>query len=436
MTHINSHAVGVMTDPKEILGALDNNNLPPRIVEPSEDNQSLLFEMATATTGDNTFYGRYIVPVFPHFLALPNTSLTGKIVLIDNTLYISDIASSEARSISSVVAYLLVQDSFLDTPIKSYPTIVHIDKATYLTYRQTEFAKRDQTIDLELEKFDDSIGTVSAKISEDEVVLGVSTNRIESLKDDREKEYRDCISEGYYEDNEFIRVNTKTDCQPIRDRWNVSIDSEEEIVDETEKRIEENNTLLTRLEETQEAYDAQKSASDIKVGHITFERGKFEPPSTIQIADDTQLIPTLADYYAVLVHEYLHYTSYIATEQRLKSSFFEEGLTEYFARKIIKKHLSARTNVGYPVHTKIIGEIARMIPESELWDIYVTKDNEALKRALDRVYGDGFYDANFVYFEAFSYTSDISQVISLTNHIMEEINGEPFSPEDFLKDED
>lgn len=434
MTHINSRAVGVITDVHEIISSLTSQNTPPKIVETDENTRSLLFEMASVTTGEETFYGKYIVPAFPSFLAIPNNSLGGNIVLIDNTLFITDINSQEARQISPVVGYLLVKDSFWDTFIKSYPSIVHIDKESYLVYRSTQFTTRDQTLDAELEKFEDSIGTVSAQIQEDEFVLGVSTNRVEELQDIREKEYRDCIAEGYYEEKEFIRVNSKSDCQPIRDRWNVSIEDEQSLLDETEARLEENDELLTRLEETLEAFSTQKVAADIKAGHITFERGKFEPPQTIQIADDRELVPTLSDYYAILVHEYLHYTSFIATDRKLKSSFFEEGLTEYFARKVIAKHLDANTNIGYPVHTKIIGEITRLIPESELWDIYMTKDNEALERTLDRVYGDGFYDENFVYFEAFSYTSDISQVISLTNHIMEEINGEPFSPEDFLQE--
>jgi hypothetical protein len=71
-----------------------------------------------------------------------------------------------------------------------------------------------------------------------------------------------------------------------------------------------------------------------------------------------------------------------------------------------------------------------MIPESELAEIYFTKDEVALQKALDRVYGDGFYENNQVIFETLQYTSSPKQALKLANDIMKRIGGEPLTEKD------
>src|SRR3989344_2958924 len=58
-----------------------------------------------------------------------------------------------------------------------------------------------------------------------------------------------------------------------------------------------------------------------------YELGLFEEPSTIKVVLESTSDTALADYLAVLAHEYLHYTSYVSEERSLPQ-FFEEGLTE------------------------------------------------------------------------------------------------------------
>ena len=110
--------------------------------------------------------------------------------------------------------------------------------------------------------------------------------------------------------------------------------------------------------------------------------------------------------------------------------FFEEGLTEYFARKIVEKNLNIETNIGYPVYYKIISEMTNIIPETELAVIYFTKDQNALVSALNRVYGDNFYQNNRILFASLQFTSNRNQTLQIANEIMKKINGTPLTLQD------
>lgn len=160
------------------------------------------------------------------------------------------------------------------------------------------------------------------------------------------------------------------------------------------------------------------------------ELGVFENRDSIKLVFDTTNPHAIANYVATLTHEYLHYASFVNDEQRFDNSFFEEGLTEYFARAAVKDALQTDTNLGYPVQAKIIKEMTNIIPESELAEIYFTKDEVALEKALDRVYGDNFYQNNQVIFETLQYASNAKQVLKLANDIMKRINGTPLTEKD------
>jgi len=79
--------------------------------------------------------------------------------------------------------------------------------------------------------------------------------------------------------------------------------------------------------------------------------------------------------------------------------------------------------LGYPVFVKIIAEMTKLIPESELADIYFTKDQATLEKTLDRVYGDGFYRNNKILFTSFQYASSQQQLLKLGNDVMKQIGG-------------
>src|SRR5438270_13136435 len=97
------------------------------------------------------------------------------------------------------------------------------------------------------------------------------------------------------------------------------------------------------------------------------------PNNSINIAFGNATSSRAADYLETLIHEYLHYASYIGPDKHLSDSFFEEGLTEYFARRIVEDNLHIETNLGYPAQVKIIEAMTKRIDESEFADIYFSK---------------------------------------------------------------
>jgi hypothetical protein len=132
------------------------------------------------------------------------------------------------------------------------------------------------------------------------------------------------------------------------------------------------------------------------------------------------------------MHEYLHYASYISDDKKLSDVFFEEGLTEYFARQIIKDDLNISTNIGYPVSAKILDQMTKRISESELADIYFSKDQDRLEKLLDRTYGENFYKNTGIKFLNLQYASSPDLALKIANEIMKNIGGNPLKEKDLL----
>ncbi|HSW88866.1 MAG TPA: hypothetical protein VLG12_06915 [Candidatus Saccharimonadales bacterium] len=178
-------------------------------------------------------------------------------------------------------------------------------------------------------------------------------------------------------------------------------------------------------------FKTQRNILQNQKRNIPHELGDFEPKDAIKIVIDTTSSHAIADYLETVTHEYLHYASYVKG-QSFSNSFFEEGLTEYFARRAIKDDLHISTNLGYPVFVKIITEMTKLIPESELADIYFSQDENNLEEALNRVYGDNFYEDNYVLFDSLQYTSDPHQIVKIANDIMKKIGGSPLKEKDLI----
>jgi hypothetical protein len=197
----------------------------------------------------------------------------------------------------------------------------------------------------------------------------------------------------------------------------------------------ENKKILSDYQYYEDFYKKQKNVLQIQAEKVSHENGLFVPENSIKLVFNSSDVHGVADYFATVVHEYLHFASFVSNEKRFENSFFEEGLTEYFARNAIKESLDTSTNLGYPVQVKIIKEMTNMITESELADLYFAKDEEGLEKALDRVYGDDFYKNNSVLFETLQFSSDPKQTLKLANEIMQKIGGQPLTEKDLYSTE-
>jgi hypothetical protein len=218
----------------------------------------------------------------------------------------------------------------------------------------------------------------------------------------------------------------------LLEQWVNTINNENKNITDWTKNLQSNEDLLTEYNYYLDFFKAQRKLVLTFKENLPHELGVFEPKDSIRIALNTTNSHAIADYFATLTHEYLHYASYVTDDKKLATSFFEEGLTEYFARQTIQNDLNISTNLGYPVFVKIINQMTNLIPESEFAEIYFTKDEDALESALNRVYGDNFYQDNLVLFESLQYTSDSQQVLSLANIIMKKIGGAPLKESDLL----
>lgn len=393
--------LGVVTDADSVASAIKANALVPQVVFTQEQHKALL-TLATATSGSNNFYGTVVLPFFPQRLVQTIKLPASGIVFLDNTLVVTDQSAVAFEKISPVLGYLLVKQYFPEKRIKSLPKVIFMSEHDYLNYRGQEENKKMHHLDEQEGKLDDAKRNMAASIETDK-------SKIEANKQAliRASLQRNTVAIGQLNKN-------------IRD-WN--------------QRLENDKALLEEYSYYSELFKKQKVVSMLQKKNILNEFGVFEPKDSIKVPI-TAVMPrytkdiTFTAYFETLTHEYLHYASYISEEKKLKDGLFEEGITEYFARAVIHQDLHKDTNFGYPVYVKIITQMTELLPESELAEIYFTKDQEGLERALNRVYGDNFYQNNEVFFQALQYTSDSKQLLQLANGIMKKIGGKPLEEKD------
>lgn len=388
--NLNKEAIGLISSREEIVKILKKNNRPPEIIAIDKNPHKELLAIAAATTGITNYYGGTMLQSIPSYLVIPMKKQKSGILLLDNTLIVSEINPYDIHAISPVVGYLLVKHYFPLRKIKAYPKIAIMGIDKYKEFRKKENIQKIAKIDIELEIIKDKISSLSANIESDKKLLS-----------------------------------------EIQDPKNVK-DKKEINIDELTAKIDKDLVVLSENKYSENFYKSQKQLLQQLTKDSPDEQGLFIPIDTIRIVYKTNNSRSIADYFATLTHEYLHYSSYISKSKMLNDSFFEEGLTEYFARSAIKNDLNTSTNLGYPVQAKIIGEMTNIIPESELAEIYFTKDQEGLERALNRVYGDDFHKETRLIFETLQYASNPNEILKLANNIMKRIGGKPLTHEDLI----
>jgi len=430
MVNINPHSLGILTDRNIIVKTLKTNNKPPQIIASDNDQYKELQAITTATTGISNFYGSSILPSIPSFFVLPIKKI-GSSVLIDQTLIISEVNQEDLQTYSPLVGYLFLKSYFPDRAIKAFPKVYVMDEKEYQKYRTIDFAKKVADVKSQLDQTNQSVATLSAAIQNDNSQIAYNKNFVTSGYLKRDKQYNSCIALGNYRSNVFYHTNSKDYCQSQVSALDNAIQKASSDLDTWNKQLsdDQNNLAMSKLYVT--FFKAQVNLGDILKSNIPHELGAFDPPDTIKILINTTSSHAIADYFETVVHEYLHYVSY-NDKKSFTASFFEEGLTEYFARMAIQNDLNASTNLGYPVYVKIISEITKIVPESELADIYFSKDELGLRTSLDRVYGDNFFANNLITFETLQYTSDTTQILKLANTIMAKIGAKPLKESDII----
>src|SRR5260221_11151354 len=110
------------------------------------------------------------------------------------------------------------------------------------------------------------------------------------------------------------------------------------------EQLQKDQQLLKDYQYYENFFKAQEQLLSLTITNIPSELGVFVPSDSIKVVINNKSSHSIGDYYETLVHEYLHYASY-SSGKKLDSGFFEEGLTEYFARQTIKDNLQIDTNI-------------------------------------------------------------------------------------------
>lgn len=427
----NPSTLGIVVDPNSISDKLKEQNTPPVVIANGRNGGRLPITVAVSETGKNSFFGSRILTNFPSALVFFKINPEPKALLIGNSLIVSDLNSLEFQEISPVVSYLMIKKYFSDRNIKSFPEVSLMDKNEYLAYRQEDFKNKISEYDNLITETFDQADSLSEAIDGLEKEVLDNQDQVKELSTKREKEYTKCVNVGVYEDGVFTRTNTKEYCQEQISDLEAELKELKDSGVELSALLEKDKAKLVQYQAYEKYYQNQKVLTQEESTYISYEFGTFNPPDAIKITlskgDSTQ---ATADFFELLVHEYLHYARYEENGKRISSSFFDEGLTEYFARNIIKYNLGVDTNLGYPVSVKLISQIAKRIDEGDLADVYFANDQEALQKILDRAYGEDFYKNNIILFETLQFTSNTKQILQIANDIMNEIGGDSINEKD------
>lgn len=429
LMNINPVLLGVSTDTRSIIQQIQKNGRPPSIIPTDRNPQQEVVAIANATAGQNNFYGNTILAGFPSFLILPVRNYSSSFLFLDNTLIVARMDIADLQAISPLMGYLFVQSYFPDRVIHHFPKVTVMTEKEYQNFRKNDVKTKLGKIGSEAKTLSDEVSSFSAVIRQDKAKIADGQKAQSNLLQQQNKAYDACLSTGTYVSGVFRPTYTKGYCQNILEEWNTKIDQETSNIDQLNKQLALDQQKLATYTYYANFFKVQGKLLGISTENIPSELGVFEPPSAIKIIINSTSSHDIADYFETLSHEYLHYASFIQNKS-FASPFFEEGLTEYFARQAIQDSLHIDTNIGYPVNVRIIKEMTKRIAEPDLADIYFNKDETALEKELNLAYGDNFYKDNYVTFESLQYTSDPKQALKLANTIMYHMGAKPLTSKD------
>ncbi len=364
--------LGVVSGKDGVAENLKKRDKAPQITISTDD---VVAPFLRASLGKQYRLGQFsgeMVKVLPVKLVGKATIPESNLVLLGDTLVIREIKADEMQAIGPEVGRLLVNTYFYPRNIKSSPQLTVLSRQEYLRFR-------DDQINAQIAEIDESIASINGQIS----AARSTMTRI--------------IVRYYYGE--------------------ISIDDAVSQYEAQQGRISKLQGQQAQLRKQKEIVKSQKDSTP-------YELGIFMPsePDLIRVVLDTTKEDALNPFLVTMVHEHLHYASYVDKE-RVLPTFFEEGLTEYFARKIVGEQFGIQAEVGYPVIVRVIQGFTKKVPEQKLADAYFNKDINMLKDSLNEAYGEKFYEESEFHFTMIPFAGR-DDAIKLANDLMSVI-GEP-----------
>ncbi|HNT29488.1 MAG TPA: hypothetical protein PKL83_00875 [bacterium] len=368
-----------ITDAAAIAAALSASD---HILIASGTPEELSRQIISNEIGKNDELGTYYTQTLSSLVnefSFPTLSIAEtSLFYYDSVLYFGSVEEAAMEQISEELGRRLVQQYFSEHVIKADPDFDIIAQDEYVVKRQQQIAE-------DLAEYDTAIGEARQTIIEIE-------NEIPILQQTMGE-----IRQAIAEDEQYL-------AEYGYDMWGRWLEEDramlgryENLLAEYQQGLADWQQYLADLENNREILTESSQWVDVELG-------LFTPDNQIEIVLDTDDPLPPEAYLSTLVHEYLHFTSYVPEEDL--ENFFEEGLTEYYAREILRKSLHTTVELGYSSAVDIIQYMEQDIPFSEFTEIYFSKDEELLAQTVDQTYGTGFYATTLPVFKLVLYGDD------------------------------
>lgn len=363
---------------------------------------------------------------YPNFLLFSSSTINRPAYLIRNVIVVKELDKDIFQTFAPTLIKKLVKRDLSPRYIKDEPDVQIISRQDYLKYREDQINKEVEEIAGYIAEAKKVLGSIAYNIQ-------VSKNNIATLQgyialntQYRDEDWNYCMSATYtyygYYSNYTYRRFTDAYCQSQRaqrDQKNAEYQSE---ISTNQKNLSYYQSQYNELKGYLDQFQNYKAFIESTKDLTPYELGLFEPEKSIKVVLDSVGDKDISNFLETLTHEYIHYTSYVS-EERTLPQFFEEGLTEFLARKVVNEQLHKDTNLGYPVIVKIIKAMSNKISVQQFEDIYFNKSADQLESLLDNAYGKNFYKDTQLYFALIPY-SPPDEALKFANNIMFKI-GEP-----------
>lgn len=428
-------SLGIVTSASSIAGSLKKLDSPPEVKEinKKEVSKFILYQELN-TSNSNNFYRRGIINNIPNNLIINLNMPDSSLILVGNNLLITELKSEDLKQISPYLAYLMIRDYFRPRFIKSYPNLRVLGRQDFIKVQDEQIDKQVTFIDSVLSFAQTYIDQDYANVANDKAKISYNQNGLDSTVSYRDSQYTSCLSAGYYDFyfGVFRKYYPQSYCDNQRQSWDNTISQWQQNISDWKKQLNyDQNTLnedlniYSNIQDYRSLVASQKNSTPQEYG-VTYDTNK------IDIALDWTNAKSATAFLETLAHEYLHYASYIS-EEKTFPIYLEEGITEYYARKVIKKELGQDTNYGYPLLEKVMEAFLAKLPKNDLEDAYFTKDVNTLSYIIDKTYGNKFYENNTLSFISLFYGSSDTALKS-ANEIMKKIGGREILKKDLVSE--
>lgn len=424
--------LNIYTDQNEIREIVDKSEENFELVGVTGNLSKTLITNSKLLGNKGGYYSQNYISSFPGFLLLNSKTLNRSVYLMGTTFIIRELDKDVFQTFTPTLVKKLIKRGLSPRYIKPEPDVEIISRQDYLKYREDEINKRIDEIAGYIAEARKALGNIGYNIQVTKKNISTLENNIVLNTQYRDQEYNQCTSAtwtyyGYYSNYTYRRYSDAY-CQSLRNQrdeqnaqYQVDLSLNRSNLSYYQSQYNEFKQYLDQFQDYKVFIEATKELTP-------YELGLFEPEKSVKVVLDSVDNKDIANFLGTLIHEYIHYTSYVSSE-RILPQFFEEGLTEYLSQQVISKQLHIKVDIGYPVIVKVIMAMAQKIPPTRLEEIYFNKNTDQLISLLDETYGKNFYKDTELYFALIPY-SPPDEALKFANNIIFKIGGETIEESD------